>query len=557
MEPIKPLPIASLFSRERILPVVEGLILASIVLGVLAAGGEVVRASYHGLLHSTLGDAVMRQGYLPENPYHAGVPLRYYTLYPWLGVKLGSFLGGSLWGFAAINVMAAFLFGPALDALGRALDLRFHARRAAFWAAILGFHGLGWLALQSEILAGAPPVMALREMVLPDTAFAWDARLQAFLPKFFNVSSFAISLPFGLSALAAAIRIGGRPLEVFAPLAFALALNPLVGAYVALVVALWKIHTLLSGSILERLRWPFVGFLAFVFAGISLLPLFHAAPTGQSLTGGFAGIGSPLFSLIGPSFLLIVLSFWGFPKMPAASRSALLGALVLAGALAFLPLPWANQYKLARLFALLLALPAGVALARFWSLRGWFRAGLIALALLCVPTTLCTIEAYLKWGKEAAPLPLQTVDGVFQIRDPPLSPFPDSIARAEAEAAPDAVLWMHPSHPATQAKGAVAQGNVLAPLFHHSLFVDRPQIHNDRQADLQKRLDLSAQLWGDDLIQTKQALSLSRALLPNRPFLIMTHESADKTVQALSAVSGAELLAAELGWQLWRLPNLK
>ena len=49
MEPIKPLPIASLFSRERILPVVEGLILASIVLGVLAAGGEVVRASYHGL----------------------------------------------------------------------------------------------------------------------------------------------------------------------------------------------------------------------------------------------------------------------------------------------------------------------------------------------------------------------------------------------------------------------------------------------------------------------------------------------------------------------------
>ena len=67
----------------------EGALLALAIFFILALGGESVRASYHGYLHTTVGEAVLRDGLLPENPYHAGSPLRYYTLYPTLGVLLG------------------------------------------------------------------------------------------------------------------------------------------------------------------------------------------------------------------------------------------------------------------------------------------------------------------------------------------------------------------------------------------------------------------------------------------------------------------------------------
>ena len=113
------------------LPWLEGLLLACLVAGVFVVGGETVRASYHGLLHTAVGEAVWREGFLPENPYHAGESLRYYTLYPWLGVTLGKLFGGPFWGFACLSILAALLFGPAFDALGRSLSLPFGARRAS------------------------------------------------------------------------------------------------------------------------------------------------------------------------------------------------------------------------------------------------------------------------------------------------------------------------------------------------------------------------------------------------------------------------------------------
>ena len=103
---------------------IEGAALAILVGFVLWAGGDVVRTSYHGYLHATIGEAVRAEGLLPENPYHAGEALRYYTLYPWLGAWLGALGIGTMAAFAWLQVIGALLFGPALDAMGQALGLR-------------------------------------------------------------------------------------------------------------------------------------------------------------------------------------------------------------------------------------------------------------------------------------------------------------------------------------------------------------------------------------------------------------------------------------------------
>src|SRR6185295_13936790 len=107
------------------------------------------------------------------------------------------------------NVLAALLVAPSLDALGRACGLSFVARRAAFLAAVLGFNALGWTGLHiswEHAMRGIrhvdPPVFRLMPMCFTEHPWGWDARLQAFLPKFLNVSSFAIALPFALWALA-------------------------------------------------------------------------------------------------------------------------------------------------------------------------------------------------------------------------------------------------------------------------------------------------------------------------------------------------------------------
>jgi hypothetical protein len=197
---------------RRFTPWLEGALAAALVLGIYALAGDALRASYHGYLHAAIGEAVLRDGLRPENPWHAGSALRYYTLYPALGALIGRAGPGPLWGFALLNAAAALCFAPALDALGRALGLRFAARRAAFVAAVLGFNGLGWIGMLAVDAPRAadggvlPPVFATMPLTFAGEPVGWDARLQAFLPKFLNASSFALAVPFALWALAAAPR---------------------------------------------------------------------------------------------------------------------------------------------------------------------------------------------------------------------------------------------------------------------------------------------------------------------------------------------------------------
>ncbi len=553
-------------TRSRLAPWIEGTLLALAVSLILVLGGEVVRASYHGYLHVALGEAIVRDGWRPENPYHAGAPLRYYTLYPWLGVMLGRIGCGPLWGFVILNVMSALLLAPALDALGRELGLGFAARRAAFLAAVLGFNGLGWigLAVRGTGLFGEPPVYALMPMTFARDAFGWDARLQAFLPKFLNVSSYAIALPFALWAMKEALnddRRGARALRAIVPLALSVALNPIVGGWAGAVIAVWIAPTLARGTLRERGVWPLAGLASLVLASPFLLSALEPA----SLTGNPALGGHPIGNLVGPLILLFVPTIIGIRALDRRVRWKFLVATGFAAALVLVgEMPQGNEYKMERLLALLCALPAGLWAARVHARGGIARPAAWIAALACVPTTLAVPWAVLAYGAHAPSLPLATRHGRLAVRDDlqngALSP---ALLEAESRADTSAVLVMPLELPGARLSQSLVQGNAIAPALHHALFVDMPQIHNEHMEDLAERIDLVRALYAErpidalrdlDAISPAQALNHARGLLPDRRLLIFAKDGGTGLSATLSGI-GATPLARADGYALWLVPT--
>ena len=558
---------ASLRISERSDPWLEGVLLALAAGALLVLGGETVRASYHGLLHATAGQAVWREGLRPENPWHAGTALRYYTLYPAAGVGLGRLAGGALAGFALLNILAALLFPPALDRLGHALGLGRRERRWAFLAAVLGFNGFGWLGwfLVEGPGLGAAPVFSLAPLSLHGSSLGWDARLQAFLPKYLNVSGFALALPFALGLLARALEAeatvarglrGGLGTGFAAGVA--LAWNPLVGGLSALAAALvlasaWWRSPCRAAFLLGTLPGPL---LALPF----LLPLLAPPPGGESLVRDLAVAGHPLADLLGPLLWLLPPGLAGLVLLePGRRRRLLLLLAVLAGVVLAGSLPWANEYKAARLGGVLWALPAGLALARLRASRRPGRPLPVLLLLLALPTTLLTAAAYLAWGAQASPPPVRSTAAGFLPRLPGI--WPEAFRRAE-DGEEDAVWLLHPGQPGSRIPGGVVQGNALAPLLHHPLYVDEPQIHNDAQPDLARRLDevevffevSSVTPWSEERPASREeALDAIRRRVAPRPLLVVTRPEMAGAVRSLQ-LAGARRLAHEEGLSLWRLP---
>lgn len=543
-------------------------------------GGDSLRTSYHGTLHASLGEAVLRDGLLPENPYHAGEPLRYYLLYPALGSLLGRTGIGPLWGFALLNLIAGLLLGPALDALGRALGLSFRARRFAFLWTIFGLNGLGWLWASHSggplldlrsidgpgegVALGAMPLALLQGLASSPFGMTWDARLQSFLPKFLNVSSFALAIPFTLWALAFALRDGRNALfRSAAHVGVATALNPLAGGLAAVMLAARRVRDLRRPGAMLRELAPAVG-LALVIALPFLLPMLRGGGGGGAAGAmGFnlAGDG-PFANLTGPLLLLWPLGIFGAFTLARGRLAFLGGALALALLLGCAPLPWGNEYKFVRLAALLLALPAGLACDRLCRTR----AGVLVSAALMVfatPTTWLTIRAYSAWNAEVVLVLTRVENGRLALDARFEAAFPRSLREAERALPPEAPLLMDPRYPPRMAS-SVATGHPLAPLLHRALLVDLPQIHNEHAADLEQRLDdWIGFAYGSTRPKSNAesarpadpaaALARLRATVAGRPLAVLLDARAS-AARALLLRSGAELRAQAEGQELWLLP---
>lgn len=575
-------PVAALIpSRERYAPWIEGSLLTLVLLVVVIFGGDSLRTSYHGSLHATIGESVLRDGLLPENPYHAGEPLHYYLLYPLLGALLGRTGMGPLWGFALLNLLAALMLGPALDALGRQLGLSFRARRFAFLWTILGLNGLGWLwasvhgtpLLDLRSLSdagegpalGAMPLVLLQGMSHAPLGFSWDARLQSFLPKFLNVSSFAPAIPFTLWSMAYALRSEKKALwGAAAHLGVATSLNPLAGALAAAMLALRNLARFRQPlAALRALAGP--GLLALVIAVPFLLPAFRGGAASEGAGAfGLAGDG-PLANLTGPLVLLWLLAVWGLRGFVRDKLVFLGVALALALLLGCAPLPWGNEYKFIRLAALLLAIPAGVACDRFAARRAG-ALGVAALLLLAVPTTWLTIRAYSAWNAEATLILTRVEHGRLALAPEFADAFPAALQSAERDLPANAVLLVDPYFNPTHTQSQVALGHPLAPLLHRALLVDEPQIHNEGLPDLNARLDdwvafafsSTRPRSKDEPLQPAdpdRGLANLRARVPDRPLAVMLSLRQEGALAVL-ARAGAEPRGSAAGLGLWLLPPL-
>ncbi len=539
----------------------EGVAFASLTAVVMFAGGATVRASYHGLLHVTVGEAVWREGLQPENPYHAGTPLRYYTLYPWLGVALGRVLGGPLRGFAVLNVLAALFFPLCLDSFGRALGLAVRARRAALVAALAGFNLWGTLGLAfgETVPWGRTPLEVLGRATWADRAWGWDPRLESFVTKWWNATSFPLSLPPALWALACAARLPAQSWGASLGLAAAAALNPATGLWVAVTLLVWHVPALAREQGWRRWRGPAVVAGGFVLASPALLALAAPAVEGPSLLP-IRLRGTLAANIAGP---LLPLGLAAGAALPSLRRRAAGLAWSAAGAALVLflaghgRLPFGNEYKFVRLAALPLALGAGVWLARPRRGLGAVAAWTLALAGLAAGVGTAA-AAYLAWGARAAPLPFVEQGGHLALPAAlAREVFPPALARAEARASADAVLLTHPSHPRSRLEDGRIQGSLLAPLVRHPLLVDRPQIHNARLADLPERLEAWERFWREPGLDAKrEALERLRAFCPARPLLVLSHERLQAVEALLAAVPGARCLAREAGFALWQLQPL-
>lgn len=359
--------------------------------------GNAARASYHGLLHSTLVLAIDR-AVPPENPFMAGTPLGYYWYWHALGalVARGLALAPTV-ALALVDLWAAVVLPLALYFLAAPLWRNGRRELVGVVLAIFGLNVLGgWLWLQ-DLLAdrsgGMPwraPTTNLEVLdVLSASVGAWDPRLAFGFSKFGNLSSYPASLALlagGWMCAAHALRFGVRPwvgaCAVLHGAAFAV--NPVVGGTGLAGTGLAAL--LFARGLRLRVLVPLV---LWTLPGLFLLILASRAYPGETVA--FAFEPARVWSTLAPVLFLVVL----VPFVPTdldedggERRTRVLGLLLVA---AFVPLvlhvvvdlPYDNQYKLVRIAALPLGVVAGGALGALLAGPAWRRGvgALLGLAL--------------------------------------------------------------------------------------------------------------------------------------------------------------------------------
>jgi hypothetical protein len=99
----------------------------------------------------------------------------------------------------------------------------------------------------------------------------------------------------------------------------------------------------------------------------------------------------------------------------------------------------------------------------------------------------------------------------------------------------------------------LVQGNALAPALRHALFADLPQIHNDRNEDLARRLELLEAVYGiESALEPSTALARMRSEVVGRPLLVFDDGLAAEPARSLSQ-AGAKVVARSGDLALWSL----
>lgn len=414
-----------------------GGLLACLVLAWFHSGTEAA-ASYHGLVHGAITEAIQRTGVPPEDPFFAGETLRYYWFHHALAALMPG--TGALAALALLNALAALLIVPGAAGLARRLDPAPGCSVGAVILVLAGFNAVGFI---PWAVAGFPwttdgaPLASLSALTWP----GGDPRNHVFLAKYLNLSSFPLGLSLAVWSMRQVLE-GRRRLQSGLLTAAAVAVNPLAaGPFVAgsLVTGGRTRPAVLAGLVVGALTW-----------GLSA--------GGADLGWGWPGPGRLLTGLGAPAAVMLVLA----SRRPAPAGPARLALLVVAGVSAagwlFLRLPLDNEYKFVRTACLalcFLAAPAAAAVPR---------KGQIGLVCVLLPCTLYGLAAYgVRAGRELGAEQLPGSGGVHAVQ----------WLREDSEKEAVVVVWE---------RGSATQGSRVAWVTGRPVFVD-PGFHMSMRHD--------------------------------------------------------------------------
>lgn len=528
--------------------------------GWIVLGGNAVRLSHHGLLHSAIALASDR-ALPPGNPWMAGAPLAYY----WAYHVLGAFLARALWVAPTVALAYTNLWAAALCVLATWLCLAQLLGRARyeFWALLLSLGGLNLLGGYALLTGGAWPeapreagelLAQLRSFLVggPEGQPRFDPRLASAFSKFGNLSSYPAALALGLVGLVAALQALGSGGRLWRHLAAAclgasLVLNPLVGAPWILLVATAALFD--SGPLAARFKLP-LALLLWSLPGVWLLRLAAQEFSGPTVTLTFGW--ERLVRTLWPVLLwlpLALLGAWAVlfgpePERPRRGRAWLLLGLGFAPLVvaAVVTLPYENEYKFVRAAAWTLPWLAALGLRWLCQRAPWgLGLGLLAalgMGLLGLANSAFLARAYGGLANSHLPLEerplalLPRADGDYaqtltgQLSTAEIEALAsDALARRAAyaflrtdervrstdpiliidSARPVGALWLAPGGPPARfIEPSNLQGHEAAAFAALDLYVDRPsQALDARAPDAQARLEFlsglfdSSQPWGE------------------------------------------------------------
>ncbi|HEU5154079.1 MAG TPA: DUF2298 domain-containing protein, partial [Gemmatimonadales bacterium] len=435
--------------------------------------------SWHGFLHTAIVRRFPAPGLIPENPFFAGEPLKYYWFFHWMGAGVSSVFGVDPLTALRILVLAGLvLVSVAAGLVGRRVYGSLGAGLVIGVFALAGANPMGPVIAMGRHLVQhrqlLEPTVHSAELqtvhvsddladdlmsrpLLPAMYLSADWRNGQNIVWFADISSRGLALGvmmlmlyFLLAPRAGPVSLAGTAI----PAALLTALNPIVGLATCLLLAgsvsaLWLFH---------RWRGADPGPMAPALARSAALALgaLAALPTYYHLFGqGGSGRISPVDLLvlklvvIAANFLILlpltaigIKAFRG-TSAPGLQAIALAGVLLL-GLVPLIQLEKGNEHNLANAAYVLLAVPAVAWLVR--DINGTSRpqkaqrSRLLLAALVCLPMTVATWIAF--HGRP--PLPFLAQAGVLR-RMPESDPVAQLYQWIGSNTDRDAVFVVDPS----------------------------------------------------------------------------------------------------------------
>jgi hypothetical protein len=502
--------------------------------------------SWHGFLHSAIVERFPSPTLIPENPFFAGAPLKYYWFFHWLGAGVVRLSGldplnalrlVTLIGLVGLVLSAALAGRRAYRSLGAGLLIGVLAMSGANPLGPLIALGR-FIAAPHQSLLTRPPESGewdrvhvsdalsdrlMSRPLLPAMYISADWRNGQNIVWFFDISSRGLALAALMALLCLLLAPRSPPLELVGLVvssALVTALNPIVGLAVApalgcslVLVNLVRRRTTISP--VEPLGVDLVRAAALVVGAVLAYPTYYHL-FGQGGNGGLSGPGflALKVAVIASNFLLLLpLAILGARattgRLATAIQAMALTGTGLVGLVLLVHLEKGNEHNLANAAYVLLAVPAaawvvapGEALAR--------RRRTLLVAIACLPMTMGTWLAF-----DGRPtIPFATREGMLR-RTPDNAPLAQLYRWIDRNTPPDAIFVVDPTDP-VKMSGNVSE---LPAFTGRTLFVDEPSYMTTPYPDAAQRTAIATRLSHGDSLTAGDADYL-RTL--GRPFWVVS-----------------------------------